>query len=394
MDHDTVINVGLMAFGLSGRVFHAPFILTNPRFNLLVVYERTKRESEQFAEKYGSVVEIVCSESELVNFPHIQLVVVCSPIEFHFAHAKMALEAGKHVLVEKAFCSTSAQAKVLLELAAEKGLVCVPFQNRRYDSDFLTLKRLLPQLGRIAEYNGYFNRYSPTVRKNNWKDTVAGSGGNFLSLGSHMIDQAVALFGAPQRVWADVRAQRVGGVLDDAWEVHLFYPSNSEKGASEASDSVDSTGVHHGGFRAILKGSLLCRDHSVRYMVHGERGSWRKEGLDTQEAYLMAGGLPYYPNEGGSAVAGEGEEAVYGSEPRSQWGVLTSAVADSPNSSTRELTEPVLGSYHMLYDELYNSIVHGAPPAVDAHTAVAVLRIIELSLQSSKEGRVLPYTPA
>jgi scyllo-inositol 2-dehydrogenase (NADP+) len=379
------IGVGVMAFGLSGRIFHGPYIITHPNFKLVAVYERSKNESQIFASKCKVSVDLVRSEKELVERSDIQLVVVCSPIEHHYNHAMLALGAGKHVLVEKAFCSTSQQAKDLLAFAAEKGLICTPYQNRRYDSDFLTLKELLPQLGPIAEYNGYYNRFSPTVRPFHWKDSAVGSGGNFLSLGSHMIDQAVALFGLPDKVWGDVRAQREGGVLDDAWEVHLYY----------GTVTVDDNGLQHGGFRAIVKGSLLCRDNDLRYVVHGAQGSWIKTGVDTQETHLMSGALPKYRPGDSSAHQKEGAHVhnEFGVEPEDQWGRLTvnNSTGEGPMVITSQ-TPPVRGSYHYLYDSLYHAIAEGAPPAVDPQTAVAVLRIIELARQSCAEGRVLPYT--
>mmetsp|Transcript_23109 Transcript_23109/g.33855 ORF Transcript_23109/g.33855 Transcript_23109/m.33855 type:complete len:596 (-) Transcript_23109:38-1825(-) len=373
-----VLRVGVIAFGLSGRVFHAPFILTHPRFRLTAVYERSKNESQHFAEKHGIKVDIVRSVGELLSRKDVDVIVVCSPIEFHFEHARLALEAGKHVLMEKAFCASSTQAKDLLEMASNRGLVCLPYQNRRYDSDFLTIQSILCRLGRVVEYNGYFNRFSPRIREWSWKDTVAGSGGNFLSLGSHMIDQAVVLFGTPARVWADIRAQRPGGTLDDSWEVHLFYePPES---------SPDAAGLHRGGFRAILKGSLLCVDHRIRYMIHGSEGSWRKEGMDTQEAELMSGKLPDYR---AAQITEKGQldkdTITYGCEPEGQWGELTTA------DGSKSKTPPRIGSYHILYDEFYDCVVHGKTPHVDPYVAVIVLRIIEVAKESSRLGQVLQF---
>ena len=216
------LRVGLIAFGLSGRVFHAPFILMNPQFELVAVYERSKSEAEVYCAEKGyscstGPVVTLRSIEDLCHRPDIDLVVVCSPIEFHFQHAKIALSAGKHVLVEKAFCGTSQQAKELISLATAQKLICVPYQNRRFDADFATLQRLMSDgsLGDIVEYNGFYNRWSPTVRLYMWKDTVPGSGGNFRSLGSHMIDQAVALFGIPTKIYADIQCQREQGILND-----------------------------------------------------------------------------------------------------------------------------------------------------------------------------------
>lgn len=390
-----IVNVGIVAFGLSGRVFHAPFLLTNPHFNLVAVYERSNNEANAFASRHGITVDTVRSLEDLLFRADIQLIVICSPIEFHYSQARQALAAGKHVLVEKAFCSNSEEALDLLTFAREKNLVCMPYQNRRYDSDFLTLQRLVHErcMGEIVEYNGYFNRYSPYVRKGAWKDTTVGSGGNFLSLGSHMIDQAVILFGAPSRVWADIRCQRDGGVLDDAWEVHLFYDTKVVRGDDEEEDTSpnpDSQGLHKGGFRAILKGSLLCVDHGLRYMVHGKNGSWIKHGMDTQEAYLMLGKLPFYrlratsyDDEDYDEDGGE-ESANYGIESTAQWGQLSVAGQNTVS------TPAELGSYHLLYDELYHRISSPTSSTSDVDMVpVVVLRIIELAKLSSLRGQVL-----
>ncbi len=198
---EKILKVGLISFGLSQwQNISCSFCNYNPNFKQLVaVYERSKSESKEFCEKfnYQHQVKIVRSIKELCSISEIDLIIVCSPIEFHFEHATYALHAGKHVLVEKAFCSNSQQAQELTRLASDLKLVCVPYQNRRFDADFRTLQRLVLDeqlLGEIVEYNGFYDRWSPTVR-NVWKDQVVGSGGNFLSLGSHMIDQAVSLFG-------------------------------------------------------------------------------------------------------------------------------------------------------------------------------------------------------
>ena len=288
----------------------------------------------------------------------------------------------KHVLVEKAFCATSSEAVNLLTFAREKGLVCMPYQNRRFDSDFLTLRRIIAEgnMGDIVEYNGFFNRYSPRIRTGMWKDSVAGSGGNFLSLGSHMIDQAVILFGAPTRVWADIRCQREGGVLDDAWEVHLFYETSSNA-------TADGEGLHKGGFRAILKGSFLCVDHKIRYMVHGRQGSWVKRGIDQQEAFLMTGRLP-------AAIPGQGRETDcddgYGKEDPSQWGELTLAARDGGAGQCAR-TPAEIGSYYKIYDDVYDRVTGDRGNNGIDMIPVIVLRVIEIAKRSSLLRQVVSF---
>jgi scyllo-inositol 2-dehydrogenase (NADP+) len=385
-----MIRVGLVAFGVSGKIFHVPFVLTHPNFTLTAVFERNKNEAEEFLleKQISHKISTVRSLQELVSREDVDLVVVCSPIEFHYQHARAALLAGKHVLVEKAFCSTSEEAAQLLDLAKTSGLVCMPYQNRRHDSDFRTLKlEIMGQLGDIVEFNGIYNRFSPHLR-DSWKDTAPNSGGNFLSLGSHMIDQAVVLFGPPTAVWADIRSQR-GGVLDDAWEVHLFY----EKGDfMRSSDMLEY--VHQGGFRAILKGSLLCPDHALRYLVHGRSGSWMKCGVDTQEDDLRKGRFPDYR---ATFVTSQHQlddylghpslhERHFGCEKSENWGLLTRT-----SSSQQEKIRSLPGTYHLLYDELAECILFGKPQRIDPSVAVTVLKIIELARESSKHRKVMEW---
>lgn len=380
-----LIRVGLVAFGVSGKIFHLPYVLTHPNFTLTAVFERNKNEAEEFLaqKQYHIKISTVRSIQELVSRDDIDLVVVCSPIEFHYQHAREALLAGKHVLIEKAFCSTSQEAVQLLDLAKSSGLVCMPYQNRRHDSDFRTLKlEILQQLGDIVEFSGIYNRYSPHLR-DSWKDTAPNSGGNFLSLGSHMIDQAVVLFGIPTAIWADIRSQR-GGLLDDAWEVHLFYERENHCN----SGVLDY--VHQGGFRAILKGSLLCPDHALRYLIHGKKGSWIKSGVDSQEDDLRNGQFPDYQ---ATFVSNQIQLDRYlesgnhfGCERIENWGVLTRA-----NGLESEKTRSLPGSYHHLYDELSECILFERPQRIDPSIAITVLKIIELARESSKHRRVMEW---
>lgn len=379
-----VIRVGLVAFGVSGKIFHCPFILNHPNFSLTAVFERNKNEAEDWlsANHIGIQISTVRTIEELVHRNDVDLVVICSPIEYHYQHARVALLAGKHVLVEKAFCSSSIEALELLDIAKSSKLVCMPYQNRRHDSDFRTLRlQVLKELGKIVEYNGFYNRFSPNLR-NTWKDTVPNSGGNFLSLGSHMIDQAVVLFGAPTAVWADIRSQR-GGVLDDAWEVHLFYESTDSCHPDHQLDYV-----HRGGFRAILKGSLLCADHGLRYLVHGKNGSWIKCGVDTQEDDLRLGRLPVTTQEEFDVYLETSKYATncFGCEHSNNWGSLT-LTSTLQSNKVRSLP----GSYHILYDELYQCIASNKPQQIDPHVAVTVIKIIELARESSLMRKVIDF---
>ena len=340
-----IIQVGLIGFGLSGRYFHAPFLTVNPHFILAKVVERHRNEAEAF----DSTIQTVRSHEELLADPAIDLIIVGSPNDTHFSYAKAALEAGKHVLIEKPFANTLEQSRELLELAKQKGLVAIPYQNRRYDADFLTIQQVLRenQLGDVVEYECRYDRYRPDIL-DSWKEKDPEGGGNLFNLGPHLIDQAVALFGVPQAVSGDVRIIRKGGILDDYFDVKLFYADK----------------------RVILKSSMLAVDNSLRYIIHGTKGSFIKHGLDIQEETQRKNILPDTPD--------------WGAEPESQYGTLTTS-----NGRFTFPSQP--GNYHHFYDNLYRAIVGEIPQEVTPEQALAVMRIIELAGESSRTKAVLEF---
>lgn len=339
------LQVGIIGFGLSGRYFHAPFLTVNPHYKIVKVVERHRNEAEAF----DPSIQTVRSHEELLADPAIDLIIVSSPNDTHFSYAKAALEAGKHVLIEKPFANTSAQARELLDLARQKGLVAIPYQNRRYDADFLTIQQLLRenQLGNIVEYECRYDRFRPEVAAS-WKEQDTAGGGNLYNLGSHLIDQAISLFGLPEAVSGDVRIIRQGGVLDDYFDVRLFYPDK----------------------RVILKSSMLTIDSSLRYIIHGTEGSFVKHGLDIQEETQRKNILPNTPD--------------WGTEPESQYGTLT-----TPEGRFTFPSQP--GNYHHFYDNLYRAIVGEIPQEVTPEQAIAVIRIIELANESSESKKVLEF---
>lgn len=339
------IQVGLIGFGLSGRYFHAPFLTVNPHFTITKVVERHRNEAEAF----DSSIQTVRSHNELLTDPAIDLIIVSSPNDTHFEYAKAALEAGKHVLIEKPFANTSEQARELLDLAKQKGLVAIPYQNRRYDADFLTIQQVLREnhLGEVVEYECRYDRYRPDI-VNSWKEKEPEGGGNLFNLGSHLIDQAVALFGIPEAVSGDIRIIRKGGILDDYFDVRLIYPDK----------------------RVILKSSMLAVDNSLRYIIHGTKGSFIKHGLDIQEETQRKNILPNTPD--------------WGAEPDNQYGALT--------TSEGRFTFPSQpGNYHHFYNNLYRAIVGEIPQEVSPEQAIAVIRIIELANESSRQKKVLEF---
>jgi len=337
-----IISTGLIGFGLSGRYFHAPFLHTNPNFRLTKVVERHRNEAQAF----DPAIQTVRSHEELLADPDIELVIVSTPNDTHFPYAKAALEAGKHVLIEKPFANTATQARELLDLAQQKGLVAIPYQNRRYDADFLTIQQVFAagHLGEIVEYEAHFDRYRPEIL-NSWKELDADGGGNLLNLGPHLVDQAVVLFGAPEAVFGDIRVVRTGGKLDDYFDIRLFY---SDK-------------------RVILKSSLVAAENRLRYLIHGRKASLAKNGLDIQEETLRKDVLPNTP--------------AWGQEPEAHYATLTSP-------EDRTVIPSLAGNYHPFYDNLAAAIRGERPAEITAEQVMTTLRILDLAQESSRTGKV------
>ena len=341
-----ILNVGLIGFGLSGRYFHSPFLSTNPGFKIKTVVERTKNEAQEFDPEIGNARSI----DELLSDPEIDLVFICTPNDTHFPYAMDALENGKHVVIEKPFAATEAEAKQLVELAKQKGLILTAYQNRRWDSDFLTLKKLISEgkLGDIVEYESRYDRYREVVPTESWKEKSVPVGGNLYNLGPHLIDQALVLFGEPETVTADVRSVRPHSEIDDYFDVRLGYKDKL----------------------VILKSSLMVYENKLRYVLHGTKGSFIKGGLDPQEETLRKNVLP--------------TEKPWGVEPEDRWGKLFS-------QEFTGIIESEAGDYAPFYQNVYDAIVNGAELAVKPEEVVRTARVMDLAFQSSKEKKVMAY---
>lgn len=341
------VGVGLVGFGLSGRVFHAPFVSAHSRLRLHAVVQRNNTSAADVY--YGT--SIVSSLEALLDDDAIELVIITTPNPLHAPMAKLALEAGRHVLLEKPFTVNTAEADELIETAERAGRVLSVFQNRRFDGDFLTVRQLIDEnkLGDVIDYEAHFDRYSP-VCPERWRERAEPGSGILYDLGSHLIDQALVLFGQPETVRADIRRQRPDSAVDDYFAVELDY----------------------GRLRARLQASMLVRRTGPRFALHGTRGSFVKYGEDPQEAALLAGATP---------------DQDIGVEPESQWGELVS-------DNTRQTVEriPTLpGSYMTFFDELADAI--GGKPSIVANPGLSyeTIRIIELAFESSRnKGAALP----
>jgi len=339
------IRAALVSFGISSKTFHAPFLTTMPEFELVAVVERN---SEQSKEKYPWVT-VYKSIDELLKDDRIELVVITSPNETHFPYAKMVLEAGKNVVVEKPFTNTSTEAMELVELAKSTGKVCSVYHNRRYVADYLTMKDILQKklLGDLHEFEAHYDRYRPDPRTYGlWREKPTPGSGVFYDLGSHLVDQALQLFGHPKYVIADIRRQKPYSVVDDYFDVRLDY----------------------GFLKVLVKSGMLVREMGPRYMMHGTKGSFMKYGEDPQEEMLKAGELPVGPD--------------WGKEPASQFGLIHTEI---DGKIIREIYPSVQGGFGKYYQNLYASIREGAPVLESPENGYNLIRIIELSFESSEK---------
>ncbi|MBX0335016.1 Gfo/Idh/MocA family oxidoreductase [Pontibacter sp. HSC-14F20] len=348
------ISVGLLGFGMAGRVFHAPIVSAIGGLRLSKI-KANRPESIALAKQLYPDTTVVSDTSPVLEDPEIELVIVATTNATHFELAKAALQAGKHVVVEKPFTVTSKEANELIELArAERKLLTV-YQNRRWDSDFKTVTKLLENemLGRLVEYEAHFDRFRPIPAHNTWKEENQPGTGILYDLGSHLIDQALVLFGTPREVYADLRTQRSCGQIIDSFDLSLYYAN---------------------GFKAILKAGMLVRQPGPRFLLSGDQGSFVKYGLDVQEAALKAGLAPTAPN--------------WGEEPEEIWGRLDTEVHGQRIVGK---IQSEAGDYRGFYENVRDSILGIAELDVKAVQARNTIRIIELAMQSNEKKRRFPF---
>lgn len=342
------IKTALLSYGMSGKVFHAPFLELHPGFELIGAWERTKKRIQKdfpMVTSYPSL-EVLLNDA-------IDLVIVNTPVETHFDYAKTALLAGKHVLVEKAFTTTVAEAEELKEIAAEKKLKLTVFHNRRWDSDFKTVNDIYQKniLGEIVEAEIHFDRYNPKLSTKSHKETANPGAGILKDLGPHIIDQALCLFGFPESLFADIRTTRAYSVVDDWFDITLFYPQ----------------------FRVRLKASFFIREPLPSYILHGKKGSFLKSRGDIQEDDLKLGKKPMVND--------------WGIEPLYKSGVLHT---EMEGITSRENIPTMAGNYFDFFDGLFKSIRKGTTEPVTAQNGIDVMRIIEAAIESNtKKQRVI-----
>jgi predicted dehydrogenase len=344
------INTALLSFGMSGQVFHAPFIDVHTGFHLHSVWERSKNAAvkKYVAVKTYRTLEVLLEDGE------IELVVVNTPNKTHYEFAKKALEHGKHVIVEKPFTVNVSEGEELIKLAKKKNKLLTVYQNRRYDSDYKTVKEVLEKgsLGNIVEAEFHYDRFKKELSAKQHKEIPEKGTGALYDLGSHLVDQALQLFGKPNAIFADIQKIRPHSQVDDYFELLLYYD----------------------GLRVRLRSSYLVREALPGYVVHGDKGSFIKNKTDVQEKALVAGRKP----------GGEG----WGTEPTTDWGLLHTEI---DGQLTREHIPSITGNYTAFYDSVYNAIRSGAPPPILPQESMDVIRIIEAAFQSNEERKVIAF---
>jgi len=342
------IKTAICSYGMSGKLFHAPFIALNDGFELYAACERSKKEIN---EKYPSVISYSSFE-ELLNDGNIELLIINTPNYTHYDFAKRALLADKHIVVEKPFCNTVAECDELIALAKEKNKIISVYQNRRWDSDFKTVKKVVDEklLGEIVEAEFHFDRYDENLSYKLHKETPGPGAGIFYDLGPHLIDQALQLFGMPKALFADITAMRQVSKVDDYMELILFYDR----------------------LRVRLKSGYLVKEPIPSYVVHGTKGSFIKSRRDIQENALKQNISPAAKD--------------WGVEPISEEGLLHTTI-NRETIRTRIPTER--GDYGTYYELLYLAIRNGAAIPVTAAEGRNVIYIIEKAFESVRDKKLV-----
>ncbi len=347
-----LVKVGLCAFGMSGKIFHAPFLKEHPGFFISAVVERSREDSK---EKYPDA-DIYRSVEDMLQSADIELVIVNTPVQTHFEYVKMALEAGKNVIVEKPFTVNVSEAEELVRLAEEKGLFLSVYQNRRFDRDFLQVQKMINEnkLGHIKEAEIRFDRFRTTASgKAHKEDPEATGSGAIHDLGAHLVDQAVQYFGFPEKLFADVFSMKGEEFANDYFEIILYYEN---------------------GLRVRLKSSVFSKEAHYAYIIHGDKGSFLQERSDNQENELVAGAVPLY-----------GQDWM---KPLNESDGILNYINDHLETE-RLLTSSEPGNYMNYYQNIYEHMVFGYYLPSPAEEIIQNMKIIEAALESSNAQRVI-----
>ncbi len=335
---DKKITVGLLAYGMSGTVFQAPFFSTHSGFELKAIVERTAKKA---VEDYPNIVSYD-SIDELLEDNEIELVVVNTPNYLHFGNVKSALQSGKHVLVEKPFTATARQAKELFALADKVQKQIFFFQNRRYDSEFLSVKKVLDSgvLGKLNEMHLRYDRYRNFVGPKKFKENPGAASGLMYDLGPHLLDQVISLFGTPLNFYKTLGKNRADTLVDDYFSIQLTYP-----------DSI----------HMYVSSSMLVVEPQASFVLHGVKGTFIKERADVQENQLLAGMKP--------------DDDRYGIEEEGKGGVLTTI--NEEGIKEQKVLPSERGDYMPLFDSVYESIVNDKPYPITREQVLLQIEILE-----------------
>ncbi len=326
------IKTAIIGFGLSGKYFHAPFLISNSNFEIKKVLSSREAEVKETLPH----CEVVKNIEDIISDNSIELVINCAPNKLHYEYSKLALESGKHVVVEKPFVIDPKNGRDLIDLAKKKNLTLAVFHNRRWDGDFKTIKSLIEknELGEIKEFESRFDRFRPNTRPEKWREQNEAGAGVLYDLGPHLIDQAISLFGMPKKIQADLGFQKGNIGVDDYFHLVLIYES----------------------LRVILH-STSFGDTSARFRIHGSKKSFVKYGLDSQENSLKAGANP--------------SDTDFGNDPQDTYGKIVDC-----ESGKTESVPTQRGSYHEFYEKLYLSIRNNEEFPISNEVALSIIDII------------------
>lgn len=339
-----IINTGLLAYGMSGKVFHAPFVNAHPGFKLYAIVERRHKTA---ANDYPSIISYDSTE-ELLADPAIDLVIINTPNYTHYEYAKKALMAGKHILVEKPFTATTAEAQEIFDLAESLGKKALVYQNRRYDSGFNAVKKVIESgaLGKLVEVHFRYDRYRNEISPKFFKEEPYPASGLSYDLGPHLLDQAISLFGKPNSFHKVTSKNRANTQVDDYFAIQLSYPDE---------------------LNVFLTASMLVPAISSAFVLHGTMGSFTKNHADVQEEQLLKGMKP--TDEG------------YGIEAATDAGLLTTVTSDGGRET--KLIDSEKGDYIALFEAVYQNIVHNIPYPITASDILTQLHILEQGKQEA-----------
>ncbi|MBU3210466.1 oxidoreductase [Clostridium algidicarnis] len=330
------LNMAILGFGKSATRYHLPYILLKKDINVKWIYNRN-RKFELEKDYENNNISFTDNISDVLNDDEVKLVTICTPPSTHYNLANLCLLNNKNVLVEKPFATTLSETKKLLDLANSKGLTIMPYQNRRFDSDFLVLKSVIDHgnLGEIVELESHIDYYRPEDISNN----LDYYNGAVFALGVHILDQAISLFGRPEKVFYDVKSIRNTDNADDYYEIQLFYKA----------------------FKVKLKTSHLVKIPYCRFTIHGKRGSFIKRSIDRQEEFLKKGIMP--------------ETEGFGLDTPSDYGIIN-YISPTGEEITKFIETPS-GDYGRVYDNIYSAIMHHEPKLVKDDELLTVIEILE-----------------